>query len=164
MFETLSDKNVISKQSFRSLPTFGSCYLVQKICQHVLQQNTILLPLNLEHKLIMVVWKISWQKCSSKLSFRYLEVAISFKMNQDGTCCASSAHRKVRVPTNAILSRNLVLSRFTCFLKCHHRAFYESHPALGVFSTTVNLLLKGFQQKSACFRKGFGELAFDELS
>ena len=32
-------------------------------------------------------------------------------------------------PTYAILSRNLVLSRFTPFLKGFHRAFNESHPA-----------------------------------
>ena len=46
--------------------------------------------------------------------------------------------RKDGPPTYAILSRNLVLSQFTRFLKGHHsRAFYESHPALGVFSTIV---------------------------
>ena len=72
--------------------------------------------------------------------------------------------RKEGPPTYAILSQNLVLSRFTRFLKGHHRAFYESHPALGVFSTKVSLLLKGFQQKSACFRRAFGEPAFVELS
>ena len=63
--------------------------------------------------------------------------------------------RKEGPPTYAILSRNLVLSRFTCFFKGHHRAFYESHPALGVFSTKVSLLLKGFQQKLVCFRRAF---------
>ena len=41
-------------------------------------------------------------------------------------------------PTYAILSRNLVLSRFTRFMNGHHRAFYESHPTLGVFSTKVS--------------------------
>ena len=61
--------------------------------------------------------------------------------------------RKEGPPICPILLRNLVLSRFTRFLKGHHRAFYESHPALGVFSTKVSLLLKGFQQKSACFRR-----------
>ena len=72
--------------------------------------------------------------------------------------------RKEGPPTYAILSRNLVLSRFTRFMNGHHRAFYESHPTLGVFSTKVSLLLKGFQQKSACFRRAFGEPAFRELS
>ena len=67
--------------------------------------------------------------------------------------------RKEGPPTYAILSRNLELSRFTLLLKGHHRAFYKSHPALGVFSTKVSLLLKGFQQKSACFRRGLGELS-----
>ena len=43
-----------------------------------------------------------------------------------------------------ILSQNLVLSRFL-------KGFYESHPALGVLSTKFSKLLKGFQQKSACF-------------
>ena len=71
--------------------------------------------------------------------------------------------RKEGPPTYDILSRNLVLSRFTRFLKRHHKAFYESHPALGVFSTKVNLLLKGFQQKSVCFQRTFGEHAFGEL-
>ena len=46
--------------------------------------------------------------------------------------------RKEGPPTYAILSRNLVLSRFTRFLNGHHRAFYESHPTLGVFSTKVS--------------------------
>ena len=72
--------------------------------------------------------------------------------------------RKEGPPTYAILSRDLELSRFTRFLKGHHRAFYESHPALGVFSTKVSLDLKGFQQKSACFWKAFGEPTFGELS
>ena len=60
--------------------------------------------------------------------------------------------------------RDPVLSRFTYFLKGFHRACYESHPALGELSTKVNLLLKGFQQKSACFCRGFGEPALGELS
>ena len=54
--------------------------------------------------------------------------------------------RKEGPTTYAILSRNLILSQLTRFLKGHHRAFYESHPALGVFSTKLSLLLKGFQQ------------------
>ena len=66
--------------------------------------------------------------------------------------------------TYAILSQNYVLSRFTRFMNGHHRAFYENHPTLGVFSTNVSLLLMGFQQKSACFRRAFGEPAFKELS
>ena len=37
--------------------------------------------------------------------------------------------RKEGPPTYAILSRNLVLSRFTPFLKGFHRAFNKSHPA-----------------------------------
>ena len=72
--------------------------------------------------------------------------------------------RKEGPPTYVILSRNLVLSRFTRFLKGFHRAFYESHPALGELSTKVNVLLKGFQQKSACFQRAFREPAFGELS
>ena len=46
--------------------------------------------------------------------------------------------RKEGPPTYAILSRNLVLSRFTRFMNGHHRAFYESHPTLRVFSTKVS--------------------------
>ena len=46
--------------------------------------------------------------------------------------------RKEGPPTYAILSQNLVLSRFTRFMNGHHRAFYESHPTLGVFSTKVS--------------------------
>ena len=72
--------------------------------------------------------------------------------------------RKEGPPTYAILSRNLVLSRFTRFLNGHHRAFYKSHPTLGVFSTKVSLLLKGFQQKSACFQRAHFQIAFVELS
>ena len=43
--------------------------------------------------------------------------------------------RKEGPPTYAILSRNLVLSRFTPFLKGFHRAFNESHPAFVDLST-----------------------------
>ena len=75
----------------------------------------------------------------------------------------SGSSTKGRTPTYAILLQNLVLSRFMRFLKGRHRAFYESHPALGVFSTKVSLLLKGFQQKSACFRRASGEPTFVEL-
>ena len=65
-------------------------------------------------------------------------------------------------PTYAILSQNLVLSRFTRFLNGHHRAFYKSHPTLGVFSTKVSLLLKGFQQKSACLGRFFFKIKASE--
>ena len=68
--------------------------------------------------------------------------------------------RKEGPPTYVILSRNLVLSRFTRFLKGFHRAFYESHPALGELSTKVSLLLKGFQQKSTCFWRARSQRAF----
>ena len=67
--------------------------------------------------------------------------------------------RKEGHPTYAILFQNLVSSRLTRFLRGHHGALYKSHPALGVFSTKVSLLLKGFQQKSARFRRAFGELS-----
>ena len=40
------------------------------------------------------------------------------------------------------LSRNLLLLRFTRFLKGFHRAFYKSHPAMGELSTKVSLLFK----------------------
>ena len=66
--------------------------------------------------------------------------------------------RKEGPPTYAILSQNLVLSRFTRFMKGHQRAFYESHPTLRVFSTKVSLILKGIQQKSARFRRAFRAL------
>ena len=46
--------------------------------------------------------------------------------------------RKEGPPKYAILLQNLVLSRFTRFMNGHHRAFYESHPTLGVFSTKVS--------------------------
>ena len=59
--------------------------------------------------------------------------------------------RKEGPPTYAILSQRLVLSQFARFLKCFHRAFNKSHPALGKLKTKVSLLLYGFQQKSACF-------------
>ena len=70
--------------------------------------------------------------------------------------------RKEGLPTYTILSQNLVLSQFACFLKGFHRAFYESHSALGELSMKFNLLLKGFQQKSASFHRGFGESTFVE--
>ena len=38
--------------------------------------------------------------------------------------------REERPPTYVILSRNLVLSRFTRFLEGFRRAFNESHPAI----------------------------------
>ena len=58
--------------------------------------------------------------------------------------------RKEGPPTYTILSRNLVLSRYTCVLKGHHRAFYESHPALGAFSTSVRLLSESFWRARFC--------------
>ena len=67
-------------------------------------------------------------------------------------------------PTYNILSRNLVLPRFMRFLKGFHGAFYESNPDLGELATKVSVLLKGFQQKSACFQRAFREPAFGELS
>ena len=48
-------------------------------------------------------------------------------------------------PTYAILSQNLVLSRFTRFLKGFHKALNESHPAFN------------FQRKLSCFRRAFNE-------
>ena len=48
--------------------------------------------------------------------------------------------RKEGPPTYAILSQNLVLSRFTRFLKGFHRAFNESHPAFVEFSKKAILL------------------------
>ena len=51
--------------------------------------------------------------------------------------------------------------------KGRYRAFYKSHPALGMFSTKVSLLLKGFQQKVSLllvsFWRAFVEPAFKEL-
>ena len=62
--------------------------------------------------------------------------------------------RKEGPPTYGILSRNLVLSRFTRFLKGFHRALNESHPAFN------------FQRKLSCFLIAFNENhpAFVELS
>ena len=67
--------------------------------------------------------------------------------------------RKEGPPTYAILLQNLVLLQFMRFLKGHHRAFCESHPTFGVFSTKVSLLLKCIQQKSARFLRDFRELS-----
>ena len=53
--------------------------------------------------------------------------------------------RKEGPPTYAILSRNLILSRFTHFLKGFHRALNKSHPAFN------------FQRKLYCFRRAFNE-------
>ena len=78
-------------------------------------------------------------------------------------CTKGQGHLRKEGPQIRYLSQILVLSRFTCFLKGHHTAFYESHPALGVFSTKVCLLSKGFQQKSARFRRAFVEPAFGKL-
>ena len=57
----------------------------------------------------------------------------------------------------AILSQNLVFLRSMHFLKgfqrkssCFLRAFNERHPSCEELSTKVSLLLKSFQQKSAC--------------
>ena len=57
--------------------------------------------------------------------------------------------RKEGLPTYAILSRKLVLTHLTHFIKGFHRAFFKSHPDLGGLSTKVSLLLKGFRQKLA---------------
>ena len=74
--------------------------------------------------------------------------------------------RKEGPPTYAILSRNLVLSRFTRFLKGFHRVFNESHPAFIKLTIRAILLSKSFQQKPSCFRRAFNKshLAFVELS
>ena len=48
--------------------------------------------------------------------------------------------RKEGPPTYAILSRNLVLSRFSHFLKGFYRAFNKSHPAFKELSTKAILL------------------------
>ena len=72
--------------------------------------------------------------------------------------------RKEGPPTYAILSQNLTSSQFTRFMNGHHRAFYESHSILGVFSTKFGGLLMGFQQKSACFWRARFRIAFVELS
>ena len=63
-------------------------------------------------------------------------------------------------PTYAILSQNLVLSQFTCFLKGFHRAFYESHPALGELSTKVSLLLQCFQKQVSLLSERFWRAPF----
>ena len=54
--------------------------------------------------------------------------------------CILSITDEGRVPEDPILSRNLVLSRFTPFLKGFHRAFNESHPAFIELSTKAILL------------------------
>ena len=48
--------------------------------------------------------------------------------------------RKEGPPTYAILSRNLVMSRFTHFFKGFHRAFNKSHPAFEELSMKAILL------------------------
>ena len=71
--------------------------------------------------------------------------------------------RKEGPPTYAILSQNLVLSQFTRFMHGHHRAFYKSHPTLGVLSTKVSyvsLLLKPSNKS----QPAFGELLESLLS
>ena len=76
--------------------------------------------------------------------------------------------RKEGPPTYAILSRNLVLSRFTCFANGFHRAFNERHPdpAFVELSTKAILLSQSFQRKPSCFRRAFNKShpAFVELS
>ena len=73
--------------------------------------------------------------------------------------------RKEGPPTYAILSQNLVLSRFTRFLKGFHRVFNKSHPAFIELTTKAILLSKSFQQKPSCFRRAFNKShpAFVEL-
>ena len=56
--------------------------------------------------------------------------------------------RKEGPPKYAILSQNLVLSRFTLFMNGHHRAFVEPT----------------FVELSESFRRAFGEPTFGELS
>ena len=84
--------------------------------------------------------------------------------------------RKEGPQTYASLSRNLVLSRFTRFLNCHHRAFYKSHPTFnfGSFFNESQLAFEGLPTKvsplSDSFRRAFVEFpesfqrAFGELS
>ena len=55
--------------------------------------------------------------------------------------------RKEGPPTYAILSRNLVLSRFKRFLKGFHRVFNKSHLAFVELSTKA-ILLSVFAERS----------------
>ena len=60
-------------------------------------------------------------------------------------------------PRYVILSPNLLLSQFTCFLKGFCSAFDKNHPAFTGLSAKVYLL-------SESFLRAFGESAFGELS
>ena len=70
--------------------------------------------------------------------------------------------RKEGPRTYAILSRNLLLSQFICFLKGFRRAFNESNPAFGELSMNVNMLSEDFQQMSACLWRACFQRAFNE--
>ena len=80
----------------------------------------------------------------------------------------SGSSMKGRTPNIRYFVTKLSIVATYAFLKGHHRAFYESHPALGVFSTKVSLLSESFWRAS--FRRAFRELsssfqrAFVELS
>ena len=104
----------------------------------------------------------SWMSC---LELHWV-ATVDFSHNKKSSCLSKAGWqklcdqrspegqgllRKEGPPTYAILSQRLVLSQFARFLKCFHRAFNKSHPALGKLKTKVSLLLYGFQQKSACF-------------
>ena len=66
-------------------------------------------------------------------------------------------------PTYAILSRKLVLSRCTCFLKGFHKASTKVLLLSESFNES-QLDFEGLSTNSACFRRAFGEPAFGELS
>ena len=80
----------------------------------------------------------------------------------------SGSSMKGRTPKIRYFVTKLSIVATYAFLKGHHRAFYESHPALGVFSRKVSLLSESFWRAS--FRRAFRELsssfqrAFVELS
>ena len=78
--------------------------------------------------------------------------------------------RKEGPPTYAILSQNVVLSRFTLSLSferktsCSGRAFNESHPASSELSMKDTLILLSYsvQLKPSCFCRAFNIRAVDK--
>ena len=85
--------------------------------------------------------KIKFTYCwVSELFKGHIRVAEVARAREQRSPKGQGLLRKEGPPTYAIVSRNLVLSRFTRFLKGFHRAFNESHPAFLELSTKAILL------------------------
>ena len=79
-----------------------------------------------EESVLIRMKTVVCRSCESKVHCRVAEVEGAQERRSPK---GQGLLRKEGPPTYAILSQNLVLSRFTRFLKGFHRAFNESYPA-----------------------------------